>query len=121
MPFTPKTWVENDPITPAELNRIENGIFEASFVGRVTAAGADVVLPTGFGGTSRSSVGVYVITHNFGSTNYVVTATPIAAGDGLVAAMVVSVGVNSVTLDFRTATDALVDIAFMYAIFRHGL
>lgn len=29
MPFTPKVWAEDDPITPAELNRIETGVDDA--------------------------------------------------------------------------------------------
>jgi len=66
MAFTPKTWVETDPITAAELNRMEDGIDVAAahaanaFVGWVDDAGAAVDLPAGWT-CSRTSTGVYQV------------------------------------------------------------
>ena len=72
--FTPKSWIEDDPITPAELNRMEDGI--ARLPGTVYTFGtgrSNADLPTGW---STSTDNGTRVTHNLGHTNYVAVVTP---------------------------------------------
>ena len=79
MPFVPKTWVETNPITAAELNRIETGVddahadtaaLQASFYSvAFDGDGTPRRMPTGFS-VVRNDTGRYTVTHPLGTASF---------------------------------------------------
>ena len=78
--FTPKSWIEDDPITPAELNRIEDGVARvpgsAIYTFRYPVSGDPVNLPAGWL-FARLSAGEVRIIHELGTADYDVYGTVI--------------------------------------------
>lgn len=70
--------------TPVEANQLTPKKYVDSQFGKinsgyVSAAGVGVILPSGWS-SSKISTGLYEVTHNIGSANYVVVATADTSG-----------------------------------------
>ena len=83
MAFTPKVWAEEDPITAAELNRVETGVDDAhDDIAAIRASFYSVAfdgdgtprrMPTGFS-VARTATGRYTVTHPLGTAAFAVAA-----------------------------------------------
>jgi hypothetical protein len=122
MPFTPKTWAEDDPITPAELNRIETGVDDAH-AGKIDAP-RYAFLVDGVPGTptislagwavERISTGFYRVTAPSSLGAYTVQLTAYrgaSAADTRIAVMNQRESVTQFTFRTVDLSNAVVDAA----------
>jgi hypothetical protein len=91
MAFVAKSWVEDDPITPAELNRIENAVVNVA-AGRVAGNGVHGTPLYPGVEVQRLGTGEYRIDHPFGAAACIATSVTLPL-DGGVPATNVYIGV----------------------------
>jgi hypothetical protein len=115
-------------LNASNLNNMETGIDEAhdaiddleTFVdkihrGRVTSAGAGEELPSGWS-SSRFSTGIFIVTHNLGSTDYTVVITPQIPSTTPLFACVYSRAANSVSVAIVNDSGSAVNSDFDFIL-----
>lgn len=110
------TWNQNTTGNAATSTLAETAItannLSTMFTGRVTGAGASVKLPTGWT-SSKNSTGIYVVTHNLGTTNY----TVVCGADNNLTVSGGAGGANSFTVYCRAGdTGAATDSQFGFIL-----
>jgi hypothetical protein len=104
-------------VTAAQAGAVAVGNTVKTYVGRVSLAGSLTLAPAGW--SLSKSGALYTITHNLGTTNYVVTATSESA-DRVVYVNAGSHGINSFRVDGNDMSGALSDTGFNFELITHS-
>lgn len=114
--YTSDTFQKRIGDTPTDALQLVNKKYvdgKTGKFGTVSSGAAGTPFPTGWS-ASKNSTGNYTITHNLGTTSYVVVATPV--GNDTIHAVILSTGSNSFVVVTANNAGSDADCDFMFIL-----